>query len=324
MDKKDRTLLYLLDINSKLKESDLAKKLVTSKQVVNYRIKKLEREGVIKKFQAVPNLETLGINVYANIYFKLVGLTKPKEKEVISYLVNHRRVGYVALLGGRFDLSIVLVAKSIKELEKILEEIVSMYPKELWQYIISLRIVGLKFYKKYLSKEKFIQTREILGEERKTTKIDELDKKIIKLLSSNSRISVVDLSKSLKIPFSTIRMRIKNLESREVITGYSILFDLDKIGINNYKLFIKTRDKSLKFYNKLMNFAKNHLNITWFFKTLGDHDYELRIEVEDQKKFQEIIKEIRSEFAESLEDMETVIIFRELKEDYSVIIECLQ
>ena len=89
----------------------------------------------------------------------------------------------------------------------------------------------------------------------------------------------------------------------------------------NYKLFIKLRNKSEDSYKKLLSFSEAHKNIIWVFKTLGEHDCELRIEAESQEKYQEIIKEIRSHFSQIIEETETVIVFNELKEDYSVILE---
>jgi DNA-binding Lrp family transcriptional regulator len=320
MDAKDKKLLYLLDLNSRMKEPDLAKQLGTSKQVVNYRIKRLESEGVIKKFQSVLNLESQGISIYANIYFKIVGANKKREAEIIDFLIKDNNVGYVALLGGRFDLSIVLVAKNIQELEEHLNEIVKEFPDELREYIISLRTEGLKFYKKYLFQERREENKKILTKEKHLVKIDELDVKILKELSQNSRESIVNISEKLKEPFSTIRARIKSLEQNKVIVGYSLLFDLNKIGMLNYKVFIKTKDKSEESYKKLISFSKFHKNITWFFKTLGEHDFELRIEVDTQEKYQEIIKEIRSEFSSIINELETIIIFNELKEDYSVVL----
>ena len=320
MDTKDKKLLYLLDLNSRMRESDLAKQLRTSKQVVNYRIKRLVSEGVVKKFQGVLNLESLGINVYANIYFKLIGANKKKEAELIDFLIKNDKVGYVALLGGRFDLSIVLVAKNIQEFEENLSEIVKKFPDELKEHLISLRTVGIKFHKKYLFQDGHEENKKILTKEKCLVEIDELDVKILKELSQNSREPIINISEKLKEPFSTIRVRIKNLENKGVIAGYSLLFDLNKTGMLNYKTFIKTKDKSEEAYKKIIFFTKSHKNITWFFKTLGEHDFELRVEVESQEKYQEIIKEIRSEFASIISDLETIIVFDELKEDYSVVL----
>ncbi len=321
MDVKDKKLLYLLDLNSRMKESELAKRLTTSKQVINYRMNRLKKEKIIKRFQTVLNLESLGIEIYASIYFKLLEASKTKEEEIISFLIKNNNVGYVARLGGRFDLSIVLVAKNLVELEEKLNEILGKYPNELREFIVSLRTFGLKFHKKYLN-GKYQESKKILTKEKRgIAKIDELDKKILRLLTENSRIQIIALSEKLKIPFSTARSRINALENKGVIGGYSLLFDLAKIGIINYKLFIKTRDKSKEFHKKLFSFAEQHPNIIWFFKTLGDHDYELRIEIENQEKYQEIIKEIRSEFSSFITELETITVFNELKEDYSVVME---
>ncbi len=320
MDVKDRKLLYLLDLNSRMKESDIAKQLGTSKQVVNYRIKRLGSEGIIKKFQSVLNLESLGVNIYANVYFKIVGADKKKEEEIVDYLVKSESVGYVALLGGRFDISIVLVSRDIQELEESLNKIVNEFPNELKEHSIALRTIGLKFQKKYLFQQKSEENKSILTKEKHLIKIDDLDVKILRELSKNSRESIVTISEKVKEPFSTIRTRIRNLEQRKVIAGYSILFDLSKIGILNYKVLIKTKDKSEDFYRRIISFSKSHKNITWFFKTLGEHDFELRVEVENQERYQEILKEIRSEFASSVDEIETIIVFHEAKEDYSIVL----
>jgi len=319
MDAKDKKLIYLLDLNSRMKDSELAKQIITSKQVVDYRIKRLEKDGIIKRFQTVPNLESLGIQIYANVYFKLLKTNKTKEDKIINFLIKNNNVGYVALLGGRFDLSIVLVAKSLTEFEEKLNEIVCKFPRELRDYIVSLRIIGLKFNKKYLFQGEYKETKKVLSNEKLKPKFDELDKKILNLLAQNSRDSLISISEKLKEPFSTIRTRVRLLEEKKIIAGYTTLIDLNKIGINNYKLFIKVNDKSEDTYKKLLAFASSNPNIIWFFKTLGDHDYELRIEAENQEEYQRIVKEIRSEFSSSMETLETIIVFKELKEDYSVV-----
>lgn len=324
MDIKDKKLLYFLDLKSRIKDTDLAKELKTSKHVVNYRIKRLVEEEVIKRFQTVLNLEKLGISLYANIYFKLRETDKNKEKTILDFLISNKDVGYIGLIGGRYDLSIVLFSKDIKELDKKLNRIIEKYPKELSEYEISLRTFGIKLPKKFLYESKHIDPKKILAESGDIEKIDLLDKNILKLISANSRESFVEISERLKIPFSTIRKRIKSLEEKGVIAGYSILFDLKKLGIMNYKVFIKTKNKSNLTTKSLFEFSQTHKNITWFFKTIGQHDYELRIEVENPERYQEIIREIRSYFGDNIEELETISVFNELKEDYSTLLEDIE
>lgn len=322
MDKKDKKLLNLLEIKSNEKDSVLAKKLNISKQVVGYRIKRLTSEKIIQQFQTILNISSLSVSVWAHVYFKLLNITKEKEEEIIDYLKKNKKIGYVAILGGRFDLSIVLVAKNIQDLEFNLDEIINKFPKQLKNYVVSLRTFGWKFPKEYLieKRSKLVPHKAILPKETSFVKIDTVDKSILSKLTKNSRISITELSLKLNIPFSTVRSRIKSLEKRKVIAGYSLLLNLQKIGYHNYKVFIKTKDNSKVGFEKLYQFSYSHPNITYFMKVLGGHNYELRIEIENQEKFQEIIKEIRSTFSNIVEEIETVIVFKELKEDFSVVL----
>jgi len=50
LDLKDRKILYELDINSRQSFSQLGKKVGLHKDVVAYRVKKLQEKGIIKNF----------------------------------------------------------------------------------------------------------------------------------------------------------------------------------------------------------------------------------------------------------------------------------
>ena len=57
--------------------------------------------------------------------------------------------------------------------------------------------------------------------------IDSLDQQLIDLLASNSRQSVTDLAKQLGVSRVTVQERMRRLEKREVIQGYTIRFNPD-------------------------------------------------------------------------------------------------
>jgi len=321
MDLKDRKLIYLLDLNSRTKETDLAKALNLSKQVVNYRIKKLLNKGVIINCQTMLSISAFNTPLYAQVYGKFLEAGKKKTEEIINYLKNHPKVGYLAIYGGRFDFTISIAAKDLQDFDEQLREIFSKYPRELRQYIVAMRIFNRRFPRNYLIDLKSKrETKETFSKPIDQKKIDEIDKKILSLLVTNSRMPMLEISGKLKIPFSTVRTRISLLEKRKIIVGYSLLIDLSKLGYQIYKIFIKTRDRSPSVNDRLMAFATQHPNIPWFQKTLGDHDYELRIEVKDQESFQEIIRQLREDFSEVIEDIETLMVFKEIKEDYGVLL----
>lgn len=54
--------------------------------------------------------------------------------------------------------------------------------------------------------------------------IDDKDRALLELLSANSRESVAELARQLKLSRSTVKDRIERLETRGVITGYTVRF----------------------------------------------------------------------------------------------------
>ena len=323
MDTKDKRLIYLLDKNSRDKESELAKQLVTSKQVVNYRIKRLLKKGVIKQFQSILNLGKFGINVFAHVYFKLSHCDDKKEKEILNYLIKNKVVYYVGIVSGNFDICVTLLSSSIQKLEKDLNLIISKYSQELGDYVVSFRSRSIRLPKNYLSSNGLKEKIEVepLILDLKKENIKELDKKILKLLSNNSRLSFVEIGNLLGISFSTVREKVKAFERKKIILGYSILLNVEKIGMEIYRILVKTNNKSSTIEDSIFKFAFQHQNFVWVSKTFGMWDYELRVNVENHQKLRQIIKELRQLLGFSIDNIETLRILEDLKEDYSLLLE---
>ncbi|WP_291014256.1 Lrp/AsnC family transcriptional regulator [Hydrogenophaga sp.] len=52
--------------------------------------------------------------------------------------------------------------------------------------------------------------------------MDELDQQLIGLLRQNARLSVADLAHKLKVSRGTVTNRLRKLEDRQVIVGYTV------------------------------------------------------------------------------------------------------
>ena len=60
--------------------------------------------------------------------------------------------------------------------------------------------------------------------------LDEIDKKIIKVLQDDARTSLRKISKLVKVSLGTVSNRVKRMEKNGVIKGYSVILDPDQIG----------------------------------------------------------------------------------------------
>jgi len=111
IDDTDREIMSILQKNSRVTNTEIARRLDISEGTVRHRIKKLVDERIIRNI-AVVNPETLGygVHVYIGIqveYKKLAKVTKQlKEKAAIHFL------GYVS---GRYDLMVIAFFRNTDE-----------------------------------------------------------------------------------------------------------------------------------------------------------------------------------------------------------------
>ncbi|MBR9701702.1 Lrp/AsnC family transcriptional regulator [Candidatus Pacearchaeota archaeon] len=98
------------------------------------------------------------------------------------------------------------------------------------------------------------------------------DKKIIDNMLHNSRISLSELGKKLRLSKVAIFNRIKNLESRGVIMGYSCFVDFIKLGYSVYQIGVNVnmtiegknkfgeKIKKLEFVNQVLQLSSGKWN----------------------------------------------------------------
>jgi len=100
MDKKDERILIELTLNSRIPLNRLAKKVGISREVANYRLNRLIKEGIILGFYTTIDVEALGFERYG-CFFQLKGVSKQKEENFIKYLKKNEFVTYISPVIGR-------------------------------------------------------------------------------------------------------------------------------------------------------------------------------------------------------------------------------
>lgn len=117
LDLKDRKILYELELNGRISESELAKRVGLSREVVIYRLNKLQKTGIIRSFNTIVNTMKLGFLMYRT-YFKFINLTGEKEKEITEYL--YKKVNWLTKVEGTWNLSTMVFTKSVYDYEQFI------------------------------------------------------------------------------------------------------------------------------------------------------------------------------------------------------------
>jgi len=123
LDSKDKKILEQLQINARQSISSISKKTGLPRDVVKYRIKKLEENDVIRFYHAIINPAKLGHPMYTFVLFTLSNFDVNKEKEFIGFLKQHRKIVTVAKISGNWDIGLNICSTDFKDFDETMYEI---------------------------------------------------------------------------------------------------------------------------------------------------------------------------------------------------------
>lgn len=315
MDLKDKKLLYELDLNSRQSFNELGKKVGLSKNSVKYRIDNLQRAGIIKKFHTAIDIGKLGY-IGFRLYLKLQNTNPEKEKEILDFLIQKDIIVWVVSIEGDYNIGALILTQSIKEMNELWKQLLEKYINFIDKRLLTIMTNVSYFSRAYLLDLKTnIYKISFLSEpEQKGLKLlDKTDINILKLLSPNARMSIVDISTKLGLTTKTIINRINNLEKKKIITGYKTVFDLEKLGYQYYKLHFKLHNVSIELEKKFKGYIVSHPNIVYDDEVLGGDDLEIEIQVKNALELRKILEEIRQKFGEIIRDYKTMLYYKEHK-----------
>lgn len=301
----DRKIIFELDFDSRMPLSILAKKLKISKQVAKYRIDNLVKRGIIKGFYTDINASKLGLEIYM-VYFKFHKMTPKIEKKFVEHMCSQESIGVNISVNGKWDYTIDIWAPSIMHFKRYYHNIMKDYEKYVKAKQVIIETDFYYFKPKPIfdqrSDKQIVMTGDIIRE-----KIDDVDKKILLHLAKNSRISLVELSELLKLSANAIKERIKNLEKKNIILGYRVFIDYQKLGFLHYRVFLFLENLTEEVEKRIIIFLKYHKTCVSITKTIGYCELEFRPICENVDEFYKLMEELRNKFSDNLKEYESII-----------------
>ncbi|MFQ5620790.1 MAG: winged helix-turn-helix transcriptional regulator [Candidatus Nanoarchaeia archaeon] len=301
LDVKDRKLLYHLSRNSRLSYTQLSKRIGLSKNAVKYRIERLKREGVVKKFASVVNLRSLGLSTVA-ILFKFNDDVY-ENKAILDYFVNHDYSSGVVTLSGQWDVFAEFVWKDINHLHNILNGILEYFGDVLNSYETFSSLETLRVEHLVSSFYEDLDLEEIKHGKRSYKKydIDEVDKKILEMLNEDSSMHFLDIAKRINSSIDVVRYRIKNMMDSEIIIKCFSEIDLSKLGYTEYVYTLKLRNISNEELNKVKRKLQEDKNIAYAFYDVTRSHFVFVCAFKKAKDIDHLSRSIRKEYSDVIE-----------------------
>ncbi|MEM3422808.1 MAG: Lrp/AsnC family transcriptional regulator [Candidatus Bilamarchaeaceae archaeon] len=311
---KDFEIIYALDFYARDNINALAKKLKMNKDVFNYRLKRLEKLGVIQGYYFIPDTTKTGMMSY-KIVLKYQSITNEIESDLLQYLLSIKEVGWIAKTEGTYDLMIIVWFKNEVDFGDFFNTFLSKYGQYLYMRDIIFITENHALRRDYLiTKFPIMKRDEVFYKGAPKNLCDETDFKILDFLQQNVRASNVEISQYIGLTPEAVRYRIKELVNKGVILTFRPRINLQKIGYSYYNVMISLKDVNIT--PKIYRYALSNPNITYYVKYLGKYDVGLDIEVQSHTRLRQILGEIRSLFGKYIINYDSVQIYDELKITY--------
>jgi len=144
-------------------------------------------------------------------------------------------------------------------------------------------------------------------------KLDLKDKKLLFELDFDARKTYAELARATRMSKRGAEYKLKNLERDKVVIGYSTIIDVNKVGYNYFRVFIKFQTVTKEFQKEVETYIKNEENIGWALWYHGTYDLGFTIWANTVTQFKELVNKFYNQFGKNIsrrtESIGTEILF---------------
>ena len=141
--------------------------------------------------------------------------------------------------------------------------------------------------------------------------IDKKDIEIIRILEEDSRMSIMEIGRKVKLSHETVRYRINKLVKKGIIEKFTVSINKNKLGYNIYAvIMISTWNYSQKEWEEFLKYLMDHPNIIAIEKITGNYDLKIAFWTKDSDEFESVSHSIKTKYSKIIKDWQSFIFTR--------------
>jgi len=288
---KDREILFELLQDCRQPLSKIAKTVRLPQQTVSYRIKKLEKDGVIKKYTVNINYPKLGFARHS-LYLDLRSVSGEEVDKYLKQITDISEVSCCYMLHdiSQWKIYISVWTKTVERYDEIQTSIITKFKDYLKNYLSFQSIKSYTYFARRLNTKK--KAKEDIKEELDPIKIKDIDWKLMKILQADSRTGSVDLAKKLKISVNTVMRRLQFLKKNEIIERFYPIVNMNKIGYKEYTFISRIDPSYSKDLEKFIEYVRSDPRFVIIIKAVGYVNLYYAFLSKDDEELKEIMAKI--------------------------------
>jgi len=302
-------LLCAAEFEAELSVAEMARRAGIKPHVAQHALSTLRKSGIASPLPLIDGYR-LGFHEYGVLFSVHLAETQSRRAAIDAFL-RFGRVTWFAELGGDYRFYAAINARSPFEAASILEELAARSKFSLIEKAVSVIIEVNIFRRKHLSQKSIKPGAIRFGEEPADLEIDEIDHKLLRGLMIEEYGSRRELASILKLPLSTLEYRIRRLVERKLIKAFVMRPASSLLGMHYIKLLVYVRGVNPEFNSEFLKFCSLHPNILYMHRSFGSWDYEVGVEVADQRESVVVSDAIFERFGAHINSLKILPVFTE-------------
>lgn len=305
LDIKDRKILYQLDLNCRQSNAQIGKKVGLSRKVVEYRINRMEDEGIISGYWTAINTYRLGYYVF-RIYINFIDVSSSVKNEIIQYFCGAKNLWAVLTAKGPVDLDVILWVNDVFKFNMKWEETMHKYGKYFSDASVSILTEVISCKKSYLLPDEYDtdRTMYVTNCSGRPIQIDETDYRLLDLIALNGRLSTIELADKLDCSSQKVNYHLKGLMKKDVIKAFRVSIDNDALGWKSCSIHVYLKDHSKK-QQMIKHVCKNPYMFDMMSKSIGWSDFCFQLIIKSMDGVFDIMEELEEKFPDAIRKQES-------------------
>jgi Lrp/AsnC family leucine-responsive transcriptional regulator len=296
LDLKDRKILYQLDLNCRQSNAQIGKKVGLSKEVVNYRIKRMEKEKIICGYWTEIDSYRFGYQVFRYLIV-LQNASSNIREDIMQQIASYKNTWAVYSVKGIYDISTHIWVKSIPHFYQFWDDLNERYGDYFAEKIFSLYLETDVYPSSYLIPgENYKADREKpwYSGTKESIDISYDDYLLLNEIAENARESTIKLAEKLGCSSQNAIYHLQNLIDKGIIQCFRTSINTSKIGFEEFYVDIWLKEVLKR--KKIWNYIKYNPYVTFINTSAGYADIAIEFTIENSDRLIDIIEETSSKF----------------------------
>ena len=296
LDKRDMKLIALLRQDSRTPISLIAKQLSVNRDTVKYRMQRLERARIIRRYYAEIDRSVFGYLI-CYVFLLIDEKNRRKHEGLIRELTKHPNTEAIREYNGNWDVKWTLIARHVEELDDIIMR-------------LSMAYKGVIVEKDTLIVVRWSKASKWAGQEQPPD-TDETDLTILRILADDARTSAAAIGTQAGLSADAVIKRIKRLTQQQVIRRFTINADPERMGKQWFTFVLQMKQFDETHQHRLKEFIRLRPDIIRCYKTIGTWDIVMTGITDDAAAFHLLFKDIKTTFSDIIRNYDAYPGYRE-------------